>query len=76
MAGLLEGGVERAGDIEEKDGVRDVCGQQFIPVEGDLLGGVDRITEGDVALRQRAAGDQREGQEGGLFNVGIVRPLP
>ena len=61
-----------AGDVEEEGGVAEFLGQDFIPVEGDFLGGVDGISERDFLVEHGFSGDERVGERSGGLDLFAV----
>ena len=58
--------------FDEKCAVTLVFGQDFIPIQGDHLGGIDGVTEGDFQVRHGWPDDQRIGNRGGGFDRFVV----
>ena len=57
-----------AGDIDEKRGIPEILGQQFVPVQEDFLGGIDGIIEREFLVENGFPGNERVGKRGGGFD--------
>ena len=61
--------------LDEKHAVARAFGENLVPVEGDDLGGVDGVAEGDFQIRDGRADDQRIGNGGGGADRLVVRSV-